>query len=149
MNEVERFAELFPAVYLRFHRRNGKREEMSGATRGALLHLANSGPLTVGELARHFERAQSVVSEIVDGLEGKGMLARKRDPRDRRRTLVWLTEKGVAALERDRQVLSPELLERAMQRMQRRDREALIRGMTALVDAADNLKPSKPRRPSS
>lgn len=40
---------------------------------GVLRHLAMSGPLTVGEMARHFGRAQSVVSEIVDGLEDKGL----------------------------------------------------------------------------
>ena len=85
MDDAARFAELFPAIYLRFHRRDGKREEMTGATRGTLLHLANSGPLTVGEIAEHFDRAQSVVSEIVDGLENKGLLERMRDSKDKRR----------------------------------------------------------------
>lgn len=51
-----------------------------------LTHLAVSGPLTVGEAAGHLNRAQSVVSEIVDGLERKALLERERDPADRRRT---------------------------------------------------------------
>jgi len=137
MDEAARFAELFPAVYLRFHRRDGKREAMSGASRAALLHLASTGPLTIGEIAAHFGRAQSVVSEIVDGLEKKAWLERMRDPRDKRRALVWLTERGLEALDRDRQVLSRELLARAMKKMTAADRAALLRGMRALVDAAD------------
>src|SRR5262252_2074739 len=88
------YAELFPAVYLRFHRRDGKRRELSGASRGVLLHLAGAGPLTVGECAKHLSRAQSVVSEIVDQLVGHGLLARLREKQDRRRVAVWLTEKG-------------------------------------------------------
>lgn len=59
-----------------------------------LTHLAVSGPLTVGEAAGHLNRAQSVVSEIVDGLERKALLERERDPADRRHTLVWLTPAG-------------------------------------------------------
>jgi DNA-binding MarR family transcriptional regulator len=137
MDEAARFAELFPAVYLRFHRRDGKREEMTGATRGTLLHLANSGPLTIGEIAEHFDRAQSVVSEIVDGLEKKGLLERMRDPRDKRRVLVWLTDAGQEALERDREVLSKELLAKAMARMKPADRESLLRGTKALIEACD------------
>jgi len=140
MDDAARFAELFPAVYLRFHRRDGKREEMTGATRGTLLHLANTGPLTIGEIAEHFDRAQSVVSEIVDGLEKKGLLERMRDPKDKRRTLVWLTDQGQVALERDREVLSKELLSKAMGHMTPVDREALFRGMKALIEACDHEK---------
>ncbi|MGN6105284.1 MAG: MarR family winged helix-turn-helix transcriptional regulator [Kofleriaceae bacterium] len=139
MDDAAQFAELFPALYLRLHRRDRKRDEMTGATRAALLHLANTGPLAIGEIARHFDRAQSVVSEIVDGLERKGWLERIRDPRDGRRTLVWLTEDGLAALDRERQVLSAERVARAMAAMTAADRAALLRGMRALVQAADQL----------
>lgn len=137
MDDAARFAEMFPAIYLRFHRRDGKREEMTGATRGTLLHLANTGPLTIGEIAEHFDRAQSVVSEIVDALEKKGLLERMRDPKDKRRVLVWLTDAGRAALERDREVLSTELVANAMARMRPADRAALLEGMKALIDAND------------
>ena len=67
------FAELFPRVYLAFHRRDEKRE-LPNASRAVLQHLALTGPLTIGEMAQHLERAQSVVSEIVDHLERDGLL---------------------------------------------------------------------------
>src|SRR4051812_45435506 len=88
---AERFAALFRALYLTYHRRDGPRSDLPGASRAVLTHLAVTGPLTVGEAAAHLGRAQSVVSEIVDGLARKGLLERERDPDDRRRTLVWLT----------------------------------------------------------
>src|SRR5437764_12640701 len=133
---ARQFGELFPAVYLRFHRRDGKRTALPQASRSCLQHLTLGGPVTIGEMGKHLERAQSVVSEIVDHLERDGLLERIRDPRDRRRTLVWLTDAGIALLEREREVLSRELLARAMARMAEGDRSALLRGMRALLAAS-------------
>src|SRR5262249_48358548 len=124
------------AVYLQFHRRDGKRRELSGPSRAVLLHLANTGPLTVGECAKHFDRAQSVVSEIVEHLEADGLLARVRDEKDRRRTLVWLTDAGRARLTEEQEVLSKSALERAFARMTARERTLLLTGTRALLRAA-------------
>jgi DNA-binding MarR family transcriptional regulator len=137
------FASLFPDAYLRFHRRDGKRSALTQATRAVLQHLSLTGPLTIGEAARHLQRAQSVVSEIIDGLERKALVQRLRDPRDRRRTLVWLTDAAVALLEREREVLSRPLLARAMARMTPGERTALITGMRALLRAEPEAKPTK------
>jgi len=141
------FAALFPAAYLRFHRRDGSRAELTGASRAVLLHLSLTGPLTVGEAARHLGRAQSVVSEIVRGLERKGWLERTPHPRDRRRTLVWLSEAGLARLEHDRDVLSLPLLEASMRRMSDDERRALLTGMRALLRANDETPPRRRRNP--
>ncbi len=100
------FAELFRAVYLTFHRRDGPRSQLPNASLAVLEHLALAGPLTIGEAAAHLRRAQSVVSEIVSHLERQGLLERESDPADRRRTLIWLTPDGQAALRRQREVLS-------------------------------------------
>lgn len=147
---VAAYLELFPAVYLRFHRRDRKRAELSGASRGVMLHLAQTGPLSIGECARHLGRAQSVVTEIVAGLERHGLLARVRDPRDRRRTEVWLTDAGRARLAREQEVLERALLEAALSRMTPADRRALLEGTRALVAAAPAADPSptpKKRKP--
>ena len=71
--EVRRFCELFPAAYLAFHRRDGKRDQLSGASRAVLLHLAQTGPLTVGEAAVHLDRAQSVVSRAASSGSRRGL----------------------------------------------------------------------------
>ena len=133
------YAALFPAVYLRLHRRDGKTRELSGASRAVLMHLAQTGPMTIGECARHLGRAQSVVSEIVDQLERHGLLARVRDEADRRRALVWLTDRARERLTAEQEVLGRELLERAMAAMTPDQRARLIDGTRALVEAADRL----------
>ncbi len=137
------YAELFPAVYLLFHRRDGRRRELSGASRAVLLHLAQAGPLTIGECAKHLSRAQSVVTEIVDQLERKQLLARVRDAKDRRRALVWLTESGRRRLAEDQEVLSRPVLERVLAQLPPRQRAMLIDATRALVAAANARSSAK------
>ena len=133
---AERFADRFRAVYLTFHRRDGPRSQLQGASRAVLEHLALAGPLTIGEAAAHLDRAQSVISEIVSHLQGQGLLERESDPADRRRTLIWLTPAGHSALRRDREVLGLDLLARALARVPPGQAEDLIAGLQALVQAA-------------
>jgi DNA-binding MarR family transcriptional regulator len=136
---AERFADRFRAVYLTFHRRDGPRSQLQGASRAVLEHLAMAGPLTIGEAAAHLNRAQSVISEIVGHLEDQGLLERETDPADRRRTLIWLTPAGHGALRRDRAVLGLDLLARAFARVPAGEAETLITGLQALVQAAARL----------
>jgi len=134
--DAERFAALFRALYLTYHRRDGPRSDLPGASRAVLTHLAVAGPLTVGEAAVHLGRAQSVVSEIVDGLARKGLLERERDPADRRRTLIWLTGDGQELLRRDGEVLAVDALAAALDRMPAAARAHLLDGAAALLAAA-------------
>lgn len=138
------FIGLFGATFLRFHRRAPKRSMWTPQGWAVLQHLEMAGPLTVTEAAKHMNRAQSVMSEIVDGLERKGLLARLRDQRDRRRTLVWLTDQGRAAMETERQVLCAERLERAFDQLGGDLAEGLLRALRALVEASDELPNSRP-----
>jgi DNA-binding MarR family transcriptional regulator len=133
---AERFAALFRAVYLTFHRRDGPRGQLAGASRAVLEHLALAGPLTVGEAAAHLARAQSVVSEIVSHLEDQGLLERENDPSDRRRTLIWLTPAGHDALRQDREVLGLDLLARALAQMPPGQADSLFAGLETLVHTA-------------
>ena len=136
------FAALFPAAYLRFHVRRAKRSELSLQSRAILTHLALSGPLTVTEAARHMDRAQSVMSEMLLALERNQWLTRFPDARDRRRTLVWLTEAGRARLAKEQRVLDTDRLELALAAMTPGERKQLLCGMRALVRSADSVRPA-------
>ncbi len=109
---------------------------MTAESVAVVQHLADSGPLTVGEAARHMNRSQAAMSELIARLERRGVLARMQDKRDRRRALIWLTDDGRAALEQARSVLSTELLERAIRGMKPDERQKLIIGMRTLVEKA-------------
>lgn len=139
------FGELFRAAYLAFHRRDGPRSTLHGASRAVLTHLSVTGPLTIGVAAAHLCRAQSVVSEIVAGLVGRGLLGREPDPADRRRTLVWLTPDGMAELRRDSDVLGLPELSQAIGALRPLDREQLLAGFRALVAAAPTHRTEPPR----
>jgi DNA-binding MarR family transcriptional regulator len=80
------------------------------------------------------------VSEIVDGMEKKRLLERMRDTRDRRRTLVWLTDEAREVLVRRQQVLDPARVAQAMLRMPESRRTTLVESLRALVHAADTSR---------
>jgi DNA-binding MarR family transcriptional regulator len=134
------FTELYSAIYLRFHRRQARTDRVTSQQWAVLTHLAMSGPLTIGECAQHLERAQSVVSEIVDGLEARGLLERMRDQRDKRRVLVWLSDEAHDLIARERQVLDHARLSRVAARLSPAEKKSLLDGMRALVRAADEKK---------
>ena len=70
------FTELYRAVYVRFHRRDRvEAYRLSPESLAILRHLDASGPLTVKEAMRHFERSQSATSELISRLEKRGILA--------------------------------------------------------------------------
>lgn len=139
-------ARLYPAVYELLHARWALHEKRpSPETLAVLQHLARTGPLTVSEAARHFGRALSAVSELVDRIEANGWIARSPDGRDRRRVLLWLTDAGEAVRQRSQSVLSLEALDAAMTRLTLAQREQLVAGLRALVDAARlSLPPRSP-----
>ncbi len=139
---ADQFTELFPALYRRFHRRvHHTVYQMTSESLAVVQHLADSGPLTVTEAARHMDRSQAAMSEILRRLTDRGVLARMPDDRDRRRILVWLTDEGRAALEQARSVLSVELLQSAMQQLPAADRDALLKGLQSLLQT--NPQPKK------
>jgi len=137
-------ARLYPSIYLLLHRRSGSASErLTPQSQALLLHLTFSGPLTVSEMARHLGRAQSVVSETVDALERRGLLARIRDERDRRRTLVWLTPEAQSLLTRMGEVLDRERVAAALREMSSDERRALVDGLASLVRGAEQARRRK------
>jgi DNA-binding MarR family transcriptional regulator len=89
---------------------------LSGAKYAALEQLARAGePLTLGELAGRLSCVRSNVTQLVDRLEGDGLVERVSDPTDRRAIRARLTPLGVerlAAAQRAVQALQSELAAR-------------------------------------
>jgi DNA-binding MarR family transcriptional regulator len=73
---------------------------LSGRDYSVLAILSADGPDSQFELATLLGKAPGVVVAAVDSLEREGLVARTRDPSDRRRTRVTLSDAGRDALER-------------------------------------------------
>jgi len=63
-----------------------------------LRYLSDSGPSSVTEVADAIGQTHSAVSQLTDKLVRAGMVRRRRDPADGRRTVLTLTEKANGAL---------------------------------------------------
>lgn len=133
-SSAKELSNLLREVYLRFHRRvRVEAYRPSRESLAILQHLERSGPLTISEAARHFDRSQSAVSEIVSRLERRNLIERIPDERDRRRTLVWLTAVGRTTLEENQQVYSTRLLDDALSQLTREQQQGLTAGLLDLL----------------
>jgi DNA-binding MarR family transcriptional regulator len=64
----------------------------------ALYVLADSGTMTVGDLADVINRSPSATSRLVDGLVRRRLVERHEEPEDRRQRSLTLTQRGQALL---------------------------------------------------
>lgn len=72
-------------------------ESLDQPSHQTLRHLLAWGPMRPTAIAEVLGTGASYVSKIVRRLEGDGLVQRSTDPRDRRATLIELTEAGEAA----------------------------------------------------
>lgn len=136
--DPEDFAREFITLYrelyrLAVRRVDDGREVMATETTALLLHLSQTGPLTLSELAQHLERAPSTLSVKVSELESQGLLARQRDEADARRALIWLSPEGRRALLEALEVLDADALTAAATALEPAGRLQLLDGLRALV----------------
>jgi DNA-binding MarR family transcriptional regulator len=100
--------------------------------------IETDGPPTQQELARLLNKAPAIVVSAIDELEARGLVTRTRDPADRRRSRLSVTDAGTAALaEADRlaDAAFDALFEGLGQRELRQLRDLLARGLAPVVDA--------------
>ncbi|MEV0943417.1 MarR family winged helix-turn-helix transcriptional regulator [Micromonospora wenchangensis] len=90
-------AELFWAVARRLRHQSRRTLEPWDVNPGharALAVLTRHGAMRLSALAEHLHIAPRSTTEVVDGLEERGLVARRPDPADRRATLVEPTDEG-------------------------------------------------------
>lgn len=68
--------------------------------------VGRDGELTAGALAEAARLSQATVTALLDKLEDRGLVLRRRSPQDRRRVVVALTEAGLRTL-----VTTPDVLQ--------------------------------------
>jgi DNA-binding MarR family transcriptional regulator len=72
----------------------------------AMLVLWEDSPRTVGAMGDALDLDSSTLTPLLKRLEAGGLIDRRRDPKDERRVIVALTDKGLAL--RDRALSIPE-----------------------------------------
>jgi DNA-binding MarR family transcriptional regulator len=95
--EEESLSELFWSVARLLRHQSHASLQPWGITPGqarALSVLARHGTMRPSELSEHLKIAPRSTTEVVDGLEERGLAERLPDPADRRATLVELTAAG-------------------------------------------------------
>jgi DNA-binding MarR family transcriptional regulator len=101
---------------------------------GLLAQIGTEGERSVGELARELDLSLPAASKLTRDLEDHGLVERREDPEDRRRTVVALsprTAKRVRAWLEQRS----KPLEQALATLDTNEREAFLKGLRALGDA--------------
>jgi DNA-binding MarR family transcriptional regulator len=99
----------------------------------ALRVLRRHGVMRLSELSDRLHIAPRSATEVVDALEGRGLVRRRPDPGDRRATLVEVTEPGAEMLEAIRGA-RPSEAERVFSRLSPADRADLARILRQLRD---------------
>lgn len=112
---------------------------------GVLAHIGSEGPQTVSEIAATVGLSLPAVSKLTRELEDHGLVERREDPADRRRTLVDLgptTAKHVKSWLARRD----EPLEKALAALDDKERAAFLKGLSALADALMEESPRGSQR---
>jgi DNA-binding MarR family transcriptional regulator len=109
--------------------------DLTYAQSQVLFHVADHPGCHMGDVAKAFGVTLPAVTHIVDRLEEKQFLVRADDPADRRVHVLELTRAGRALVDELRG-LQMRGVEGVLQRMAAGDRQRVIRGLEALVDAA-------------
>ncbi|MCA8971757.1 MAG: winged helix-turn-helix transcriptional regulator [Planctomycetes bacterium] len=131
---ARRFHAAFRSAFRRFHRVvDVGAPRFSPESMAVLHHLRRSGPMTVREACEHFGRSQASVSELFSRLEKRGLLLRYADERDRRRTLVWLSESGLEALDNEAGVLCERRLAQAFEAIPSEQRTTFLQQLERFV----------------
>ena len=99
---LERLGVSFKAAMVAMRRLRGRDTHRAGeltyAQYGLLFGLAEHSELSASELATAADLSPATVTQMLDGLEEAGLVARTRSPRDKRVVLVSLTERGRALI---------------------------------------------------
>jgi DNA-binding MarR family transcriptional regulator len=110
-----------------------------------LAQLGSEGERTVGELARELGLSLPAASKLTRDLEDHGLVERREDPEDRRRTVVALSA-GTDRRLRSWLDRRSKPLEQALATLEAKERAAFLKGLRALADALMEESACGPQR---
>jgi DNA-binding MarR family transcriptional regulator len=128
-------------------RRQGGRHDLPIGALSALGALSRHGSMTVGEMARHEQVSQPLVTRTTRRLEERGFIERTEDPDDGRVTRITITPEGAALVARRRAAASS-WLGRRIERLSAKDQRTL-RDAIAVLERLVDLPAEDPEEEST
>jgi DNA-binding MarR family transcriptional regulator len=99
----------------------------------SILQIIRQGPQTISKISRAQMLDPSTLVPSVDGLERAGLAQRTKDPNDRRRTPLVITEKGIDLLNRIPVLDENGLFIRGLEQISPERQEALVGLLRELI----------------
>jgi DNA-binding MarR family transcriptional regulator len=113
-------------------------EHRFSLSQGAVLgRLDREGTKSIGDLAAAERVRPQSMTQTVSDLEVDGLIARRADPADGRRTLVELTEQGLQTLEQDRRQREGWLARAIAEDLSAEEQQALMQALALLRRLAE------------
>lgn len=112
--------------------------EMTAEQWGAIVVLMTAGPMSQSELGNRLFLDKSSISRLINGLEKRGWIERRRDTKDNRMKVVTVTDAALA-LTAQCSTIAMSVLADAEKGMSQDQLEAQKRGLAAIIS---NLRPS-------
>jgi DNA-binding MarR family transcriptional regulator len=113
-------------------------EHRFSISQGAVLgRLDREGMRTIGELAVAERVRPQSMAQTVGDLEELGLIARRPDPADGRRSLIELTDSGRETLEEDRRRRDGWLAQAIVEELSEREHEVLAQAVALLRRLTD------------
>src|SRR5512134_1534903 len=109
--------------------------DLTYAQSQVLFYVAEHAACHMGDVAKAFGVTLPAVTHIIDRLEQKQFVARGDHPADRRVYVLELTRQG-KALVQELHTMQMRGLEKVLARMSADDRNRVVKGLEALVEAA-------------
>ncbi|MEW6524887.1 MAG: MarR family transcriptional regulator [Bacillota bacterium] len=91
----------------------------------ALVHLQESGDITMGELCQKMYLACSTATDLIDRMERNGLIVRQRDTADRRVIRLRITDEGAGVIQQVMQARR-RYLRAILEKMADEDKQKLI-----------------------
>lgn len=111
---------------------NSVNADISGLQYGILRTLSYHS-FTLSELSRRFVLDPSTLVPVVDALERKGLISRGRDPNDRRRIPLSMTQEGASLIQNVPLMFDEDLLFQGLQSMGEEKTETLLSLLREIV----------------
>lgn len=110
-----------------------KKYQVSASQLNCILALHEQGPLPPSQIARHIMVNSSTVTGIIDRLENKGLVERKRISYDRRVITIELTKAGKDLARHAPPPIQQRVLD-GLKSMSTRDIEQIVHSLTRLTN---------------